>query len=63
MAVEITGDSPQAVAYKLFEIVALKEGKILSDPTAAPDKAWILSTYKECIAAVLDIKRWGAYSS
>lgn len=62
MASEISGDSPQAVAYRLLEAIALKEGKPIGDPQKGPDKAWILSTYKECINAVLDVRKWGPYS-
>ena len=43
---EITGDSPHAVAFKLLEVIAAQQGKPLADPTKAPDKAWILATYK-----------------
>jgi hypothetical protein len=58
---EITGDSPQAVAYRLLEVIAIKEGKPLTDPVKGPDKAWVLSTYRECIDAVLYISKWGPY--
>ena len=60
---EITGDSPQAVALRLLEIIAVNEGKRLSDPDHAPDRQWVLSTYKECIDTVLDIRRWGPYGT
>jgi hypothetical protein len=63
MPAEITGESPQAVAYKLFEIIAVKEGKILGNPGASPDKQWVLDTYRECIAAVLSEPRWGPYGN
>ncbi len=59
----ITGDSPQAVAYAMMEAIAIREGKPIGDPNKGPDKAWILATYKECIDAVLDIRKWGSYGS
>jgi hypothetical protein len=46
----------------LLEVIAAKEGKPLGDPTKGADKAWVLSTYKECINIVLDVRKWGAYS-
>lgn len=59
MTTQITGDSPQAVAYKLLEDIAAAEGKTLGN--AGVEKAWILDTYKECLNAVLSLRRWGAY--
>ena len=52
----ITGDSPEAVALRLLELVAVAEKKTLtSSPVKAADaeKNWILGTYKECLEAVL----------
>jgi hypothetical protein len=63
MNAEITGDSPQAIAYKLLEIIALQQDKNLLDRDSKLDKAWILSTYKECIEAVLEVRRWGPFAS
>lgn len=59
----ITGDSPQAVAYALLEVIAAKEGKRLDDPTMGADRAWVLKTYEECLAAVLSIRVWGGKSA
>ena len=59
----ITGDSPQAVAFKLLEVIAEQENKPLGNMTAKADKAWVLSTYKECLHTVLDIRRWGSFGS
>jgi hypothetical protein len=39
---EITGESPQAVAYRLLELIALNEGKKLTGQTATADRKWIL---------------------
>lgn len=62
MATEIKGDSPQAVAYKMLEDIAWQEGRPLGQEGGA-DKAWILSTYKECLDAVLTIRKWGPWGS
>jgi len=62
MAVKLKGDSPQLIAYRLLEHIAAKEGKLDAGLIAA-DKEWILDTYKECINAVLDVRKWGAYGS
>jgi hypothetical protein len=61
MAIEITGDSPQAVALRMVEVIALNEGKTFADPTRAPDRKWLLSTYEACIEAVLSKSRYGAF--
>lgn len=63
MAAEITGDSPQAVALRLLGYIATAEGKILGNPQSSPDRKWILSTYEQCIAAVLSQSRWGPWST
>jgi hypothetical protein len=60
---EITGDSPQAVALKLLEFIAIQQGKPLGDPENSGDKKWILDTYKECLHMVLDIRKWGRSSN
>ena len=57
---EAVGDSPQAVAYKLLEAMAIAEGKPLG--SSKSDKAWVLQTYKECLDTVLTIRKWGAYT-
>jgi hypothetical protein len=59
---EVTGDNPHIVAFKLLEVIATKDGKALNDPSKSTDKVWILNTYKECLDAVLSIRKWGAYT-
>jgi hypothetical protein len=47
--------SPEAVALRLFEIIAANERKILSNSTAADanaDRKWVLDTYAECLRVV-----------
>ena len=63
MASEVTGDSPQAVAFRLTEVIATLEGKSLYDSSKGATRQYTLALYKECISAVLDIQRWGPYSS
>jgi hypothetical protein len=63
MTIAVTGDSPQAIAYKLMEVIAHLERKCLADQTAGATRKYVLSTYKECINAVLDIRKYGAYGS
>jgi hypothetical protein len=60
MSDESTGDSPQAIAYKLLQAVSIAEGKPLG--SAKSDKAWVLETYKECLETVLHIRKWGPYT-
>ncbi len=62
MASEVTGDSPHAIAYRLMEIIAINEGHPLI-PGKYPERKWVLDTYKECINAVLDVKRYGPYGT
>ena len=50
--VHIGENSPEQVAYKLLQIIALNEGKHLQPSSAAtnhPDKKWVLDTYAECL--------------
>jgi hypothetical protein len=64
----ITGDSPQAVAFALLEQIARAEdwSGMGSAWEGNPrpwkkSKAEILNTYKECLQAVLDkYRRWGS---
>jgi hypothetical protein len=66
----ITGDSPQAVAFALLEEIARAEDWSGSGPAwqGAPrpwrkTKAEILDTYNECLEAVLDrYLRWGPFA-
>jgi hypothetical protein len=62
---EITGDSPQAVAFALLERIAFAE----KWSAQATGQIWVksrketLDTYKECIEAVLgEYSKWGPYS-
>jgi hypothetical protein len=55
MSETIHGDSAEAVAYALFELIRLTEAykQSPSNPGAwLPGKEWILSTYAECVFAV-----------
>ena len=63
MASEITGDSPHSVAYRLTEAIAFLEGKPINDRIKGADRQYVLDLYKECINAVLDIRKYGAYES
>ena len=47
MKIEIEGDSDAAVAFALLNMIAKGEGK-----EDGADRAWVLSTYRECLAAV-----------
>lgn len=50
--VHIGENSPEQVAFKLLEIVAEIEGKVLhphsGNRNQAPSREWVLDTYKEC---------------
>lgn len=48
----ITGDSPEAVALRLLELIATAEKKSLGSAETGADKDWILKTYGECLHAV-----------
>ncbi len=47
MKIEIEGDSDAAVALALLTMIAKGE-----DKTDNADRAWVLSTYRQCLAAV-----------
>lgn len=49
--VHLGENSPEHVAYVLFEQVAQVEGKVLVK-NGGPDRKWILDTYAECLLAV-----------
>jgi len=53
--VHIGENSPQQVAYKLMERIAVSEGKVLysSSTGGHPDREWILSTYAQCLQTVI----------
>lgn len=54
LPVAIRGDSPEAVAYALLRLVAYGEGKTIhpNDPQLKVDRAWLFSTYRQCLAVV-----------
>lgn len=49
-----TAQTPEAVAYKLLEVIGRNEGKnsARSGFILTADKEWILQTYTECLLAV-----------
>lgn len=50
--IEIEGDSEAAVALALLRLVAEAEGHLGEDGALeGVDKAWVLDTYAECLAA------------
>lgn len=53
--VHLGENSPEQVAFKLLELVALTEGQLIKSSRENGNKAdrkWILDTYAECILAV-----------
>lgn len=49
--IEIDGDSEEAVAFALLQLVARAEGKAdFSGDIRGVDRAWLLDTYSECLA-------------
>ena len=53
MTVQIEGDSEEAVAFALLQMVAQAEGKLAADGAlTGVDREWILDTYAECRMAV-----------
>lgn len=62
MPAEISGDSPQAVAYKLLEDIAAAEQRNLGGAADNINRDWILETYKDCLATVLSIRRYGPFT-
>jgi hypothetical protein len=49
---EIKGDSAETVAWELLVTVARAEGVYLDKKRAGRSKEQVLSTYRECLAAV-----------
>lgn len=50
-------NSPEQVAFKLLQIVALNERQQLQGSATAtnyPDRKWLLDTYAECLRTVRD---------
>ncbi len=56
MPFTISPGTPEEVAFRLLEVIALKEGKNLGTPPNdvgdAPDRDWVLQTYRECLYVV-----------
>jgi hypothetical protein len=55
--IHVGENSPEYVAFKLMEKIAASEGRIFHDrpngTQQSADREWILSTYRECLSAVL----------
>jgi len=61
MNIEIDGDSEAAVALALLRMIAEAEGKLTEKGAwKDTDRAWILDTYTECLAAVDGLRIEGA---
>jgi uncharacterized membrane protein YukC len=55
--VEIEGDSEEAVAFALLQMVAQAEGKLDGDgELKGVDRDWILDAYTECLAATYGMR-------
>jgi hypothetical protein len=55
--VHIGENSPEYVAYRLFQDIASVEGQKLfghQSRATTPDRKWILMTYAQCLLAVKD---------
>jgi hypothetical protein len=53
MKIEIEGDSRQAVAFALLNMIVRAEGKLGEEGGVKDaDRAWLLDTYAECLMAV-----------
>ncbi len=52
MAVDISGDSPEAIAYRLMVGIASNEGKHFGGGFVTAERKWILETYWECLHVV-----------
>jgi hypothetical protein len=57
--VHIAENSPEQVAFKLMEIIAYSEGKLLrsGSSNAAADRVWLLDTYAECLRATRGLRK------
>ena len=57
MTVQIEGDSEEAVAFALLQMVAQAEGKLAADGAlTGVDREWILDTYAECRMAIKGVR-------
>jgi cobalamin biosynthesis protein CobT len=55
--IEIEGDSEEAVALALLQMIARAEGKMDDDgELKGVDRAWILDAYTECLAAAYGMR-------
>ena len=53
LKIEIEGDSEEAVALALLQMVAQAEGKLDDDgELTGADREWVLDTYAECLNTV-----------
>lgn len=50
--VHIGENSPEEVAFKLLDLIGAAERKTFRGPSLNTDRAWILTTYAECIGVV-----------
>jgi hypothetical protein len=50
--VHIGENSPEQVAYKLFNHIANAEKKVLVGPNPSANREWILRTYAQCLRTV-----------
>ena len=50
-----TAQTPEAVAFRLLQIIAHAEGKSIDENSRGqkPDRQWILDTYTECLKATI----------
>lgn len=57
-AVPLPSATPEAVAFRLMELIAAQEGKYLQvdqnrgRDQERPDRSWILHTYAKCVQVV-----------
>lgn len=57
-AIPLPSATPEAVAFRLMELIGAQEGKHLAlNPMevrkeTSPDRAWILATYAKCLQVV-----------
>lgn len=49
-------NSPEQVAYKLFQLVANVEKKKIVGPDTNADREWILKTYSDCFRVVQGVQ-------
>jgi hypothetical protein len=53
----VNQSSAEYIAYKLLEIIASNENKVLYlNNSATADRKWLLDTYAECLTAVRGLR-------